>query len=167
MAATEVNLEISAGFFRITTDTLVYNITVLDDQLPGVPRPVPKALAEPRSQTVALAAPEVAGGVIDFTDLTAGVTGGEDFYKQVSTDIFNDIGKLAKSLSTTMGDIPLEDRRLKRAELDEAGEKIENAETKHSLCGPYIAFWHLQPGSFVFSRCYVSHESMRNPSKIR
>ena len=123
----EVNLEISAGFFRISTDTVVYNITVLGGGETGATQVVRHILAEENPSVPILAAPEQ-GGLALAPQAVA--VAGDDYYKTVSTDIFNDIGKLAKSLSSTMGEIPLEDRRMKRVELDEAGEKIEDAKNQ-------------------------------------
>jgi len=125
----EVNLEISAGFFRISTDTVVYNITVLGGQESGATQVVRHILAEEKPPVPSLAAPAPEAGNFDLARL-AGEALDDDYYKKVSTDIFNDIGKLAKSLSSTMGEIPMEDRRMKRVELDEAGEKIEDAKNQ-------------------------------------
>ena len=125
----EVNLEISAGFFRISTDTVVYNITVLGGGETGATQVVRQILAEEKSPVPILAAPEPAREDMASALQTGGAEE-DDYYKQVSTDIFNDIGKLAKSLSSTMGEIPMEDRRMKRVELDEAGEKIEDAKNQ-------------------------------------
>lgn len=125
----EVNLEISAGFFRISTDTVVYNITVLGGQESGSTQVVRHILAEEKPPVPSLAAPTPEAGDLDLVRL-AGEALEDDYYKKVSTDIFNDIGKLAKSLSSTMGEIPMEDRRMKRVELDEAGEKIEDAKNQ-------------------------------------
>ncbi|MFA6283981.1 MAG: protein phosphatase CheZ [Desulfurivibrionaceae bacterium] len=125
----EVNLEISAGFFRISTDTVVYNITVLGGQESGSTQVVRHILAEEKPSVPSLAAPTPEAGDLDLVRL-AGEALEDDYYKKVSTDIFNDIGKLAKSLSSTMGEIPMEDRRMKRVELDEAGEKIEDAKNQ-------------------------------------
>jgi len=125
----EVNLEISAGFFRISTDTVVYNITVLGGQESGATQVVRHILAEEKAEVPALAQPAPEIGEMELP-AQPGAAGGDDYYKKVSNDIFNDIGKLAKSLSSTMGEIPLEDRRMKRVELDEAGEKIEDAKNQ-------------------------------------
>ena len=125
----EVNLEISAGFFRISTDTVVYNITVLGGGETGATQVVRQILAEEKLPVPVLAAPEPAMEGVAAALQAVGAEG-DDYYKQVSNDIFNDIGKLAKSLSSTMGEIPMEDRRMKRVELDEAGEKIEDAKNQ-------------------------------------
>ncbi|MBA3003763.1 MAG: chemotaxis protein CheZ [Desulfurivibrio sp.] len=125
----EVNLEISAGFFRISTDTVVYNITVLGGQESGATQVVRNILAEEKPPVPVLSPPESEAGGMELP-LQPGTAEGDDYYKKVSNDIFNDIGKLAKSLSSTMGEIPMEDRRMKRVELDEAGEKIEDAKNQ-------------------------------------
>ncbi|MFA7383237.1 MAG: protein phosphatase CheZ [Desulfurivibrionaceae bacterium] len=125
----EVNLEISTGFFRISTDTVVYNITVLSGPETGATQVVRHILAEEKPPVPSLAAPQPDAERVDSYRRDSELEG-EDYYKQVSNDIFNDIGKLAKSLSSTMGEIPLEDRRMKRVELDEAGEKIEDAKNQ-------------------------------------
>lgn len=124
----EVNLEITTGFFRISTETVVYNITVHGAQEAGATQVLQQILSEEKPAVPVLAAPE--SEAIDLASGMAAGAQGDDYYKQVSSDIFNDIGKLAKSLSSTMGEIPLEDRRMKRAELDDAGEKIEDAKNQ-------------------------------------
>ena len=120
----EVNLEITTGFFRISTADLVYNITVLEGPGESGARHRPEYGQSSPAAGPAQRLPPVA----DLTEHAAcPCPGGDDYYKQVSTDVFNDIGRLAKSLSSTIMNIPAEDRLMKRAELDEAGEKIEDA----------------------------------------
>ncbi|MDA8164085.1 MAG: protein phosphatase CheZ [Desulfobacteraceae bacterium] len=109
----KVNLELGSGFFRIVAEEAIYNITVLGN--PGTAPPV-AATFFPAEQP----GPLHSG---------PGATG-DDYYKQVSTDLYRDIGQLAKSLSATLQDLPMEDRRLKRVELDQAGEKIEDAKSQ-------------------------------------
>lgn len=120
----EINLEISSGFFRISTEDVVYNITVLDSPESGANRVVKKIVDQE------MGTPESA--VTELADLpsTSENYDEDDYYKQVSTHLYQDIGHLAKSLSSTMMDIPMEDRKLKRVELDEAGEKIEDAKSQ-------------------------------------
>ncbi len=108
----EVFLEIGAGFFRIPTSEINYNITVVDSGEPGN-RPAPAAPVAQGSQ-----------------ENVSQAQGGDDFYEIISNDLYNDIGELAKSLSTTIIDIPAEDRKLERATLDEAGDKIEGAKAQ-------------------------------------
>lgn len=118
----EINLEISSGFFRISTEDVVYNITVLDGSESGATRVVKRIVEEEKRGSRSAAMEELA----DLEALSDDFKG-DDYYKQVSTDLYHDIGQLAKSLSSTIMEIPAEDRHMKRAELDEAGEKIEDA----------------------------------------
>ena len=109
----EVNLELGSGFFRITAPDAIYNITVFDNPESSVTKVVERVVeVEKQGESPAAEA------------------SGDDYYKQVSSDLYNDIGHLAKSLSSTMTRIPMEDQRQKRASLDEAGEKIEDAKSQ-------------------------------------
>ena len=109
----EVNLEIGSGFFRITAPDAIYNVTVIGSAETSASKVVER-IVEVEKQG-GQSAPELAG---------------DDYYKQVSNALYNDIGHLAKSLSSTMTRIPMEDQRQKRASLDEAGEKIEDAKAQ-------------------------------------
>ncbi len=126
MDKSEINLEISTGFFRISTDNVVYNITVIDSPQSTASTVVQQIIQEeqpvPPPALDAAAIDERLDKAQEIADL-----GQDDYYKQVSDNIFHDIGNLAKSLSSTIMDIPAEDRKLRRADLDEAGEKIEDA----------------------------------------
>ena len=127
-ARAEINLEVSTGFFRIATDELIYNITVLGGPA-GSALPGGSVVAPPASSSDGItplsppeASPLPGGEAPSFA--------GDDFYRQVSNDIYKDIGQLAKSLNATIMDLPAEDRKMKRADLDEAGEKIEDAKNQ-------------------------------------
>ena len=122
----EINLEISTGFFRISTEDVVYNITVLDTAETGASKVVKTILAEERNEPQELSPRQTEPEEHDLAELNNSCSG-DDYYKQVSSDLYHDIGNLAKSLSATILNIPVEDRQTKRAELDEAGEKIEDA----------------------------------------
>ncbi|MEN8258597.1 MAG: protein phosphatase CheZ [Thermodesulfobacteriota bacterium] len=104
----EIFLEIGSGYFRIPTSEANYNITII-----GSP-----------------AASSAGAGVP--SQITPGVSteGGDDYYQHVSEDLYQDIGQLAKSLSSTIMEIPAEDRKQQRATLDEAGDKLEHAKTQ-------------------------------------
>lgn len=115
----EINLEISTGFFRISTDKVVYNITVLNSPETPATRVVQQIVSAERVPESL----QPAGGAGEEYR-------GEEFYKQISNDIYKDIGNLAKSLSSTIMELPAEDRKMKRVELDEAGEKIEDAKNQ-------------------------------------
>lgn len=108
----EIFLEIGAGYFRIPTAEVNYNITIIGETAAPsgkaiFPQPVPQV-----------------------TPSASSAGDGGDYYQQVSEDLYHDIGHLAKSLSSTIMEIPAEDRRQQRATLDEAGDKLEHAKTQ-------------------------------------
>ncbi len=114
----EVFLEVGAGFLRIPTTEINYNITVIDT---GGSR---SAVTPPAAAVVP---------PVPHPPSTLQSSGGgqcDDFYEVISNDLYQDIGELAKSLSSTIVDIPAEDRKLERATLDEAGDKIEGAKAQ-------------------------------------
>lgn len=108
----EIFLEIGAGYFRIPTAEVNYNITIIGDRTVS-------------SAGTAFSLPDEP----HIPPFSAGESG-SDYYQKVSEDLYHDIGQLAKSLSSTIMEIPAEDRRQERATLDEAGEKLENAKTQ-------------------------------------
>ncbi len=107
----EIFLEIGSGYFRIPTSEANYNITIIGDQ-------------------AASSVGTGSAGVPAQVTPVSSADGGDDYYQHVSEDLYNDIGHLAKSLSSTIMDIPAEDRKQKRATLDEAGDKLEHAKTQ-------------------------------------
>lgn len=121
----EIYLEIGASFFRIPTPEANYNITVLGGQESSVTRVVEKIVEKEKN---AIPAYEESAMAAVSAGLSA--AGSDDFYRDVSSEIYRDIGQLAKSLSVTIMDIPAEDRLQKRVELDEAGDKIEDAKNQ-------------------------------------
>lgn len=124
-AKPEINLEISAGFFRITAQDAIYNITVIDSGRSKASQVMGQIVAEEKGRLEGESSRPLSEEISE--PARKAVEGEENFYRQVSQDLYHDIGLLAKNLSSTMMDIPAEDRRMKRAELDEAGEKIEDA----------------------------------------
>jgi chemotaxis regulatin CheY-phosphate phosphatase CheZ len=121
----EIYLEIGASFFRIPTPEANYNITILGSQETSVTRVVEKIVEKEKQAAPAYDARAMAA-------VSAGLSAAEtdDFYREVSSEIYRDIGQLAKNLSVTIMDIPAEDRQKKRVELDEAGDKIEDAKNQ-------------------------------------
>lgn len=109
----EIFLEIGAGFFRIPTTEVNYNITVIG----GSSISSEKAVPPPPVPQFSTSSGETAGD-------------GDDYYQAVTEDLYHDIGYLAKSLSSTLMDLPAEDRRQQRATLDEAGDKLESAKSQ-------------------------------------
>lgn len=114
----EVFLEIGAGFLRIPTAEVTYNIAVCSTTNVENTRDVPPQGASSLPQ---------AGAQAEISADRQGDCGDNDFYRAVSADLYNDIGHLAKNLSSTIMDIPREDRLQKRVSLDEAGDRIEDA----------------------------------------
>ena len=121
----EIYLEIGAGFFRIPTAEANYNITFLGGQETSVTRVVEKIVEKEREE----AARPQEKGMAAVSEVLADAEG-DDYYREVSSAIYRDIGQLAKNLSVTIMDIPAEDRLRKRVELDEAGDKIEDAKNQ-------------------------------------
>jgi len=115
----EINLEIGSGFFRIPTDEVIYNITVLGNTENPVAKVVDRIVRKEKYPDQ------------PATQVPAISTQSEDgFYKNISRELYHEIGNLAKNLTSTMLDIPAEARKMKRAELDEADEHIEKAKSQ-------------------------------------
>ncbi|MEA2084343.1 MAG: protein phosphatase CheZ [Thermodesulfobacteriota bacterium] len=125
----EVNLEIYSGFLRIAAEDVVYNITVLETHESGVAKVVDKIIDAERQDDDFVPEPQVAEMAEDTQELPDD-PGCDEFYKSVSNNLYNDIGSLAKNLTSTIMDLPAEDRRTKRADLDDADEKIEDAKSE-------------------------------------
>jgi len=107
----------NTGFFRIPTSDANFNVTVLG----------------PGGESIPLAQPVPVESIVESSkpqQRVEPVSEYDQFYEEVSNDLYNDIGKLAKSLTETIKDIPAEDRLQKRVELDEADEKIEDAKNQ-------------------------------------
>lgn len=124
----EINLEVYSGFFRISTEEAVYNITVMDSREGGAIKVVEKIVETEKS--IAPPAEAALSGLEALEKASLESVEGDNYYKEVSRNIYHEIGQLAKSLSNTIIEIPAEDRKQKRAELDEAGEKIEDAKSQ-------------------------------------
>jgi len=118
----EINLEMHAGFFRITTPEVVYNITVLGNG-PGTTAQIVQQIVEREKDAAVEISPAE-------TQELSPASSDADYYEEVSRGVYNEIGSLAKKLSTTIMALPAEDRRLKRVELDEAGDKLEDAKSQ-------------------------------------
>ena len=121
----EIYLEIGASFFRIPTSEANYNITILGSQECSVTRVVEKIVEKEKK-----AVPAYEESAMAAVSAGLAATDSDDFYREVSSEIYRDIGQLAKNLSVTIMDIPAEDRLQKRVELDEAGDKIEDAKNQ-------------------------------------
>ena len=118
----DIYLEMGTGFFRIPTPQATYHITVLDSAETSATRVVEKIVeTEKQSGHEVL---ETENGIDASTESE------DEFYRDISNELYGDIGQLARSLSSTLMEIPAEDRQGKRVELSEAGIKIENAKNQ-------------------------------------
>ncbi|MBU0673101.1 MAG: protein phosphatase CheZ [Proteobacteria bacterium] len=118
----EIHLELCSGSFRIPTEDAILNIKVVASEESSATRVVERIVEKERSSESSSDARVVPAEVLNGE--------GDQYYERISKDIYNEIGNLAKSLSSTLTEIPAEDRRAKRAELNEAGEKIESAKNQ-------------------------------------
>ncbi len=125
----EVNLEINSGFLRISAEDAIYNITVLDAGESSATRVVEKIVEAERLVDGPVSESQSQDMAADIADAST-ESADDDFYKSASNNLYRDIGKLAKNLSATLMDLPAEDRKLQRADLNDAGEKIEDAKKK-------------------------------------
>ncbi len=126
----DIYLEMGTGFFRIPTPQATYHITVLNFTDTSATRVVEKIVeVENKSDPDSPAPQSPHDQTAEENNISAS---GQDskFYQEISQEIYGEIGQLAKSLSSTLIDIPAEDRIGKRVELDEAGEKIDEAKNQ-------------------------------------
>ncbi|MEW6218456.1 MAG: protein phosphatase CheZ [Thermodesulfobacteriota bacterium] len=124
----EVFLEITSGSFRIATTDVIYHITVVAEQESSATRVVERILAAEPPAAPPPVPPPPPPAPAPEPEPTGFAE--ESYYKDISTDLYRDIGGLARKLSSTLMTIPAEDRRLKRAQLDEAGDKLETAKSQ-------------------------------------
>jgi chemotaxis regulatin CheY-phosphate phosphatase CheZ len=126
----DIYLEMGTGFFRIPTPQATYHITVLNFADTSATRIVEKIVESEKSSADE---PQEEQTVFDQESADKNDSDSEqdgNFYQEISEEIYGEIGQLAKSLSSTLIDIPAEDRLGKRVELDEAGEKIDDAKNQ-------------------------------------
>ena len=118
----DIYLEMGTGFFRIPTPQATYHITILDSMETSATRVVEKIVEAEKHPEHEIAESE---------NLISDAMENEDeFYRDISNELYGDIGQLARSLSSTLMEIPAEDRQGKRVELSEAGVKIEDAKNQ-------------------------------------
>ncbi len=125
----EVNLEICSGSLRIAAEEVIYNITVPEPHESSVVKVVEKIVKVEKQVDDSVSEPQAAEPPEDMQEPSE-AAGDDDFYKSVSNDLYTDIGKLAKNLTSTIMDLPAEDRKSRRADLGEADEKIEDAKNE-------------------------------------
>lgn len=126
---TEVNLEICSGSLRIAAEEVIYNITVPDPHESSIVKVIEKIVEVENQADGSVPEPQAAEPPEDMHEPSEPLEE-DEFYKSVSNDLYKDIGSLAKNLTSTIMDLPAEDRKSRRADLEDAGEKIEDAKSE-------------------------------------
>jgi chemotaxis regulatin CheY-phosphate phosphatase CheZ len=132
----EINLELSGGSLTIRTAEAIYNITATT--VPGgAPALPPASTAQPRSLPPSAAAepdlddwPEVdtAAPPADAApvEAAAGAPEDEEYYRDLSHDMFREVGRLARRLSMSIRDVQVD--KIEDMDLESmAGEQLEQA----------------------------------------
>ncbi|MBW1711592.1 MAG: protein phosphatase CheZ [Deltaproteobacteria bacterium] len=127
----EVHLEISSGTVRITTEEVVYHISVAAQGTPAQgPRiaPAPPSLeATPEveflTEAAASSSAESSSLAADGLDADSDKNQ-EDFFRQLTEELYHEIGALARKLSISIQDLKIEPGSLNLAE---TGQQLENA----------------------------------------
>ena len=102
-----VNMEVSSGTFRIKTQEAIYQITVTPDS--SLARVVEKVV-----EREAPAAAPAAGSAAD-----------DPFYREMTEEMYSEIGRLARQLSLSIKEIP--GQSFKGLDIQSAGVELEDA----------------------------------------
>ncbi len=121
-----VQLELNSGMFRIKTPEAIYEITVKPDssltqvveKIVEVEKPSAEQPAAAKEQEQQ--APAASGQPGDE------VISKEDFYKEISEEMYHEIGKLARDLSLSIKQMPGEP---KKVDIQKAGVDLESAKS--------------------------------------
>lgn len=103
---TEVNLEICSGFFRIPTENLIFNITVLESEHSSTTRVVEKIVEVEKEVPVAAPAPPPQPSPAPATAPQAEIAAAQpadDFYQKTSEKCAADLKSLSESLGEEVG----------------------------------------------------------------
>lgn len=111
-----VRLELNAGVFRIPTDEVVFEITVAGQT--GLPQIIEK-IVEREIAVEQPAAPPPARP-------EQPVLAPDSFYKEISEEMYQEIGRLARQLSITIK-TPLSENDVAQLDLGQAGVDLESA----------------------------------------
>jgi chemotaxis regulatin CheY-phosphate phosphatase CheZ len=125
-----IGFEVGVGEFRITTGDVVYEIRVIPELVRantamGVVSPVSSQLREAQA-----AAPPAAPALTPLLPAVPGLPPGADgsgFFQEISQELFGRIGQLARQLSISVTELPVEDSGLSRtgADLEDAKGQLE------------------------------------------
>jgi|GEM_PF-940546 len=119
----EVHLQLSGGSLIIRTEDVIYNISVSGQSL----EQPPALVAGPRS--LAAPAPAVkgpAGLSLDGIDLGP-VEAVDSFYKQISQEMYQEVGALARKLSLSIQDLKEVEKGSGSVDLADTGQQLESA----------------------------------------
>lgn len=127
-----VRLELNSGMFRIQTDTAVFEITVKTDG--GLPQVIEKivereiVVEKPSSPQPAPPVPQPAPPAPqpEIKPEPSAATDRDTFYKEISEEMYHEIGHLARQLSITIK-TPIDDASLQQVDLKQAGVDLESA----------------------------------------
>ncbi|MBU2551748.1 MAG: protein phosphatase CheZ [Proteobacteria bacterium] len=107
-----IRLELNSGVFKIKTEEAIYHISVSPDS--SLSRVVEKVVeTESARQTVPALDLDVSSADLD------------DFYREVSEEMYTEIGQLARKLSLSIKDIPGE--AIHRVDIERTGRELEEA----------------------------------------
>jgi len=120
-----IRLELNSGIFRIQTDEAVFEITVKTDG--GLPQVIEK-IVEREIIVEKPPAPQPAPPVQqpEKKSEPAAAAVSDTFYKEISEEMYREIGHLARQLSITIK-TPIDDSSLKEIDLKQAGVDLESA----------------------------------------
>jgi chemotaxis regulatin CheY-phosphate phosphatase CheZ len=117
-----IRLELNAGVFRIQTDEAVFEITVRTEG--GLPQVIEKIVEREILVEKPPAAPPVPQPAPPPPSAPAPAA--DTFYKEISEDMYHEIGRLARQLSITIK-TPIDDGDPRQVDLGQAGVDLEDA----------------------------------------
>lgn len=134
----EINLELAGGSLTIRTAEAIYNITA--NTTPGAAPALPPSSA-PQPQALPPSASQPESGLEDWPELdtppapaegappleaTGCAPEDEEYYRELSHDMYREVGRLARRLSMSIRDVKVE--KLESMDLESmAGEQLEQA----------------------------------------
>ncbi len=107
-----INLELSSGVFRIRTNEAIYQITV------NLDNPVARVVEKVVEKEVDRApdSPVIMAAAVEADDL---------FYREMSEELYSEIGKLARQLSLSIKEIP--GKGFAGVNIEQTGQELEDA----------------------------------------
>ncbi len=131
----EINLELSGGSLTIRTAEAIYHITATGGGAPALPpsqEPPRQALPQPEAAPPAPPSePELDDDwpEVDLPEAeaepAAEAPDDEEYYKELSHDMYREVGRLARRLSMSIRDVKVD--KVDAMDLESAGEQLEQA----------------------------------------